>query len=154
MIRDIHFAMCHSRPISQTNPYVASSSFPYQNKNHLLSPFKIDESDPRTTSKSNGSKSNQLRHIDKNRALLIANRRHIQTSSNRADEMPHEIEMLLRENSASNFVKSNSIEFYDNVNMNMSDDYTYYPYPQIKNNSRRRPHHISDPQLNYSIERF
>ena len=39
-MRDIHFAMCHSRPISQTNPYVASNFFPYKNKNNLQSPQK------------------------------------------------------------------------------------------------------------------
>ena len=35
-MRDIHFAMCHSRPISQTNPYVATNFFPYKNKNNFL----------------------------------------------------------------------------------------------------------------------
>jgi hypothetical protein len=150
--------MCHSRPI----PIAIKGQGPYTNKNRLLlSPIKITESSPQTTPNSNVS--NQvlkLKRIHKHKSLIVTNRRHIHTSiKNGSETIPHdEIEMLLRENPASNFVKSNSIEFYDNVNMNVSDDYYYYfPYSQGNQNcssSNKRLHHTSDPLITHSIERF
>jgi hypothetical protein len=156
-MRDIHFAMCHSRPISQTNPYVATNFFPYKNKNNFLAPLKIAESYPQAASFSNESNQiSKIKHLHKHKSLIVTNRRHIQGSSKKASNIPcGEIEMLLHNNLASNFVKSNSVEFYDNLNMNMSDDYTYYyPCQQIKMNPNRPMHHTSEPLINYRIEHF
>jgi hypothetical protein len=154
-VRDINFAMCHSRPI----PIAIKGQGPYTNKNRLLlSPIKITESSPQTTPNSN--QGFKLKRIHKHKSLIVTNRRHIHATINNGSEMmPHdEIEMLLRDNPAPNFVKSNSIEFYDNVNMNVSDDYYYYfPYTQGSQNygsSNKRLHHTSDPLITHSIERF